>query len=87
MGVAIDPQAGFDIPPPVGAAWVPYPIVVRQTIEGLSSRRIIDIPALPGAASKGPAASPDGTAVCVPGQPAGTPASCVRIDEVSAPQG
>ena len=42
---------------------------------------------LPGAASKGPAASQDGTAVCFPGQPAGTPASCVRIDEVSAPQG
>lgn len=87
MGVTVDPQAGFDVPPPVGAAWVPYPIVVRQTIEGLSSRRIVEIPAPPDAASKGPAASQDGTTVCFPGQPEGTPASCVRMEEVSAPQG
>lgn len=87
IGVTIDPQAGFDVPPPVGASWVPYPIVVRQTMEGKSSRRIVEVPAPPGAASKGPTASPDGTTVCFPGRPANPEASCIRTDVVTAPQG
>lgn len=86
IGVTIDPQAGFDVPPPVGASWVPYPIVVRRTMEGQSSRRIVEVPAPPGAASKGPTASPDGTTVCFPGRPAKPQASCIRMDAVTAPQ-
>jgi hypothetical protein len=86
MGVTVDPQAGFDIPPPLGAPWAPYPIVVRSTVEGLSSRRIVEIPAPPGAVSNGPTASQDGTSVCFPDRPTGTQASCFQMEIVTPPQ-
>lgn len=87
IGVTIDPQAGFDLPPPVGAPWTPDPIVVRRTMEGPSSWRIVEVPAPPGAASKGPSASQDGTTVCFPGRPARPQESCIRTELVTAPQG
>ena len=63
MGYAIGPNGGLDVPPPMGSKWTPYPILVRQTSDGISYLRFAPASEAP-TGDNGEKKSGDGRETC-----------------------